>query len=159
MIVQLKGARTRSLRNLGVEQVPTTPSSPVTGMAAPQISPATKVEREPRPSLSLLIQFDFDSARVSPVSRQALNNLAIALQSVDLKASKFAIEGHTDAQGRAEYNQQLSQQRADAVRELLASQGVAKERLNSIGKGATELADPAAPLASANRRVRVVNQD
>jgi outer membrane protein OmpA-like peptidoglycan-associated protein len=137
MIEQLRPPqRTRSSRNLIIEQQPA-----------------------PRPALSLLVQFAFDSAEVEPQSRQALQNLAQALQSPELAASRFAIEGHTDATGRPDYNLRLSQRRADAVRDLLASQGVAAARLQATGKGAQEPADPADPNAPANRRVRIVNLD
>jgi OmpA-OmpF porin, OOP family len=165
--------RTRSLRNLTVEAV-----SPAAGAApAPQPSSAsaaasagvanatgapaaTSAPAEPaRPSLSLLIQFDFNSARVKPESQQALANLAVALQSPELKTFRFAVEGHTDAQGRADYNQKLSQQRADAVRDTLSGQGVAAQRLQSVGKGSSELAKPDEPYSAENRRVRIVNMD
>ncbi len=135
MIEQLRPPpRTRSLRNLVVE---------------PQA----------RPSLSLQIQFGFDSAEVAPDSRQALLELARALQSQALAGSRFSIEGHTDAKGRADYNQALSQRRADAVRALLAAQGVDAARLVAQGKGASEPADPQDPEAAVNRRVRIVNLD
>ena len=142
MVEQLKTQppRTRSLRNLTVEAA-----------AADAATPPS------RPSLSLLIQFDFNSARVKPESQQALSNLAQALQSKELADSKFAVEGHTDAKGRADYNLKLSQQRADAVRAFLASNGVADARLVALGKGSGELANPADPLAAENRRVRIVN--
>lgn len=144
MVEQLKAQpapapRTRSLRNLTVEA------------ATPEGAPAAK------PSLSLLIQFDFNSARVKPESQQALVNLAQALQSKELAESKFAVEGHTDAKGRADYNLKLSQQRADAVRAFLASNGVVDARLQAVGKGSGELANAADPLAAENRRVRIVN--
>ena len=137
MVEQLKAQppRTRSLRNLTVES------------AAP----------EARPSLSLLIQFDFNSSTVKPESQQALANLAQALKSKELGESKFAVEGHTDGKGRADYNLKLSQQRADAVRSFLASNGVVDARLQAVGKGATELANTGDPLAAENRRVRIVN--
>ena len=146
MIEQLKvpatqpAARTRSLRNLGVEAVDAGgPSTPA------------------RPSLSLQILFDLNSARVHAQSQQALRNLAQALQSPDLRATKFAVEGHTDAKGRADYNQRLSALRADAVRDYLAQQGVDASRLMPSGKGASDLANTADPLAAENRRVRIVN--
>ena len=142
MVEQLKvqpaaAPRTRSLRNLTVE--------------AADVTPAAK------PSLSLLIQFDFNSAKVKPESQQALLNLAQALQSKELVESKFAVEGHTDAKGRADYNLKLSQQRAEAVRAFLASNGVVDARLQAVGKGSGELANAADPLAAENRRVRIVN--
>jgi outer membrane protein OmpA-like peptidoglycan-associated protein len=144
MIQQLKPARTRGLRNLAVEETPgQTPTS-----TAPN-----------HPALSLIIQFEFDSARVQPQSQEALANLAKALQSPELSAFKFAIEGHTDAKGNADYNLKLSQQRATAVREILRSQGVEPVRLVATGKGSTELANQDRPFAPENRRVRIVNLD
>ncbi len=106
-----------------------------------------------------MIQFDFDSARVKPESQQALANLADAVQSPELGSAKFAIEGHTDAKGRADYNLKLSQQRADAVVALLVSRGVQAARLVATGKGSGEPANAADPLAAENRRVRIVNLD
>ena len=149
------GPRTRSLRNITIESSATTPGA----VAAPGAGAAPGSVAAPRPSLSLLIQFDFNSSKVRPESQQALANLAQALQSAQLQASRFAIEGHTDAKGRADYNLNLSQQRADAVRDFLASKGVAAARLAPVGKGAAEPANLADPLAAENRRVRIVNLD
>lgn len=166
--------RTRSLRNLTVEAVNPAASTATTagaataasaGVAAATASPVQAAASVPapaepaRPSLSLLIQFDFNSARVKPESQQALANLAAALKSEELKTFRFAVEGHTDAQGRADYNQKLSQQRADAVRDQLSSQGVASARLSPVGKGSSELAKPDEPYSAENRRVRIVNMD
>lgn len=159
MVEQLKVPRTRGLRNLTVEAA-TPPSGAPASAALPVTSPNTAVEPESvRPSLSLLIQFDFNSTTVRPESQQALVNLSKALQSEQLSGSRFAIEGHTDAQGRADYNQKLSQQRAQAVVEFLQTRGVQASRLQAIGKGASELANRAQPFAAENRRVRIVNLD
>ena len=139
----MPGPRTRSLRNLIIESAP----SPVAPVA----------QAPPPPSLSLLIQFDFNSAHVKPESQQALGNLAQALKSPELNESRFAVEGHTDSRGRADYNLKLSQQRADAVRTVLAHNGVVESRLSTVGKGSTEPANAADPQAAENRRVRIVN--
>lgn len=112
-----------------------------------------------RPSLSLLIQFDFNSARVRPESQQALANLSVALQSPELRNSTFALEGHTDAKGSADYNVRLSALRAQAVRDYLMGRGVEQGRLQASGKGASELANVDQPFAPENRRVRIVNLD
>ena len=146
-IEQLKAApRTRSLRNLSVE-------------AAPAQAGAASASVPVRPSLSLLIQFDFNSARVRPESQQALTNLSQALQSAELAGSRFAVEGHTDAKGSADYNLKLSQQRAQAVRDFLKAQGVDEARLMAAGKGSTELVNASEPFSAENRRVRIVNLD
>ena len=166
MVEQLKNPHTRSLRNLSVELAPV-PASAEAGKLPDNkgldstTGTATANSAAPalRPALSLLIQFDFNSARVRPESQQALGNLSQALQSTELAGSKFAVEGHTDARGGADYNQKLSQQRALAVRDILASSGVAQDRLLAAGRGATELANSAEPFAAENRRVRIVNLD
>ncbi len=150
MIEQLKTPpRTRGLRNLAVEAV-LAPAPAATAVAATPVA---------RPSLSLLIQFDFNSARVRAESRQSLSNLAQALQSAELLNSKFAVEGHTDAKGSAAYNLKLSQQRAQAVADFLKSKGVDEFRLLAAGKGSGELANTEQPFSAENRRVRIVNLD
>jgi outer membrane protein OmpA-like peptidoglycan-associated protein len=151
MIEQLKSApKTRGLRNLKVEANTETANASSTGVTG--ATPA-------RPALSLLIQFDFNSAKVRPESQQALANLSQALLSSDLLASNFAVEGHTDAKGSPEYNLKLSQHRAEAIRDFLVSRGVQDTRLKASGKGASELANPGDPFAAENRRVRIVNLD
>lgn len=140
--------RTRSLRNLSVEAV----DQAAEAEAAP---PAPVV----KPSLSLQIQFEFNSSQISPVSQQALLNLSNALKAAELSASKFEVEGHTDAKGSDAYNLKLSLQRAEAVQQFLVHQGVAVNRLVASGKGSTHLANAGNPLAAENRRVRIVNLD
>ena len=181
MIEQLKAPRTRSLRNLLVEEVrsktepgPGAEVPPTAGEASSATTTASSAQPPgpqhgasgtaapatvARPSLSLLIQFDFDSAKVRPESQEALFNLSQALQSADLLGSRFAIEGHTDAKGSADYNRKLSELRAQAVRDFLRGKGVDQERLVASGKGASELANAAQPFAPENRRVRIVNLD
>lgn len=156
MIDKLKSPKTRSLRNLTVEATPRGTPDNSTGFALAAQSDATLTAK---PSLTLLIQFDFNSAKVRAESQQALANLSHALQSQDLLASKFAVEGHTDAKGNASYNQKLSEARAQAVRDYLKTQGIEADRLVVAGKGSTDLANSDAPFAAENRRVRIVNLD
>lgn len=110
----------------------------------------------PKPvTLDLSVNFDFDSARLQASSKPLLNNLAQAMNSERLANLKFRVEGHTDAKGKNEYNQQLSARRAAAVQTYLISQSVDAVRLEAEGKGASELLDPQQPFASENRRVRI----
>ena len=140
------------------------PAAQPVAVAAPSAvtvadNPAELAQPTVRPSLSLLIQFDFNSARVRPESQQALANLSVALQSPELRNSTFALEGHTDAKGSADYNVRLSALRAQAVRDYLMGRGVEQGRLQASGKGASELANVEQPFAPENRRVRIVNLD
>jgi OmpA-OmpF porin, OOP family len=154
MIEQLKtkpenavAPRTRSLRNLAVN------------VATSQEVAAERVSQPSaeRASLSLQIQFDFNSATVKPESKGALFNLANAMLSRDLMENKFLIEGHSDAKGKQDYNQRLSQQRADSVREILIGKGVDGTRLSATGKGSSDPANTGDPQAAENRRVKIVN--
>lgn len=153
MIEALKPPVTRAVRNFQVRPVAASAAS--APMAAPpgasQAAPAAA------PSLSLAIQFDFDSARIRAQSWPVLMQLALAMRSPELSASRFLIEGHTDAKGAAAYNLRLSQLRADEVQRFLVTQGVPPSRLTSVGRGSTQPLTPADPTGPENRRVRVVN--
>lgn len=107
-------------------------------------------------AIDLNVQFEFDSAKLMPDGRLALQELAKAMHSMRLKDARFLIEGHTDAKGSIDYNLGLSTRRADAVRSFLVSQKVESTRLMVLGKGATELVNKSSPYAAENRRVRIV---
>jgi len=104
------------------------------------------------------IQFSFGSAQLTPESSATLRNLGNALNH-ELKDQKsFVIEGHTDRTGTRAYNDELSRQRADAVRDyLIKEMAVSADRLQTVGKGSSEPADQNHPYAAENRRVVVVN--
>lgn len=111
-----------------------------------------------KPSLDFVIYFDFNSANISSKSRASLDALGTALKDDSLKGASIMVAGHTDAKGRADYNQTLSERRAQAVRDYLSSKfGIATNDLTVVGYGAERLKDPAAPYASVNRRVQIVN--
>ena len=172
MVEALK-PRTRSLRNLIVIETPPAANTgaganaaasapagaPAAGTAGAAAGPVAVATDPPAaaPSLSMAIRFDFDSARLRPEGAAVLDRLATALQTDALKDSRFLIEGHTDAKGGIDYNQRLSQLRADEVRRYLMAHGLAAQRLSAVGKGAQEPANPAEPGAAVNRRVRIVN--
>ena len=104
--------RTRSLRNLQVEQTGAAPAAP-----------------EVPPSVSLTIGFHFDSANLTKESVTTLSQLAQALKSNELSGLSFMVEGHTDGKGTSDYNLKLSQTRASAVKTYLEKQGVEASRL------------------------------
>ena len=68
------------------------------------------------------------------------------------------IEGHTDSQGSSTFNDQLSQRRADAVREFLVDAGVARDRITAMGRGESEpiVDNNTAENRATNRRVEIV---
>jgi outer membrane protein OmpA-like peptidoglycan-associated protein len=139
-----------SQRKRGPNRTPLHPTN--TPMAA---APPTAA----RPSVSLgSIQFAFNSAELEPTSVETLTNLGNALNHGLKDQAHFLIEGHTDAVGTETYNLELSQRRADAVKDYLVGKlGVAAGRLRTVGRGATDPADPVHPNSPENRRVVVVN--
>lgn len=106
---------------------------------------------------SLLMTFATDSTELTSDTVRMLDTVAKALQSDQLAGFSFRIEGHADPRGGAEWNQQLSQKRADAVvAYLIERHGILPERLTPLGKGASELLDKNNPIAPVNRRVTIV---
>jgi outer membrane protein OmpA-like peptidoglycan-associated protein len=89
---------------------------------------------------------------------QSVQALGKALSSPDLKGSTFVVAGHTDAVGGDEYNQDLSERRADAIKRYLADKyGIAGADLVTVGYGKTKPKSGLAPTDPSNRRVQVVN--
>ncbi|MFC2131726.1 OmpA family protein [Bacteroidota bacterium] len=105
---------------------------------------------------SMHILFDFDSANVKEESFIILDGIADKL--LTLPRVKLEIQGHTDNFGEIEYNQDLSERRAQAVRQGLIDRGVETNRLRSRGFGESE---PIAPNdteegRAKNRRTKFV---
>lgn len=117
------------------------------GYALPPAQPAASST-----GYDLLVTFELNSATLTPQARANLGTFAQALQDSALAGFRFAVEGHTDSSGPADYNLKLSEARAASVVTYLVSAGVAPERLTSAGFGETRprLADPEHPD---NRRV------
>ena len=80
------------------------------------------------------VYFEFDKATLEPESRPALEDAARIL--IQNPAITVEIQGHTDSVGSAEYNQQLSERRAQAVVSyLLQDLGIEAGRLTARGYG------------------------
>jgi OmpA-OmpF porin, OOP family len=130
-----------------------------TGAVAAQPLPPSEGDVAAGPA-SFRIQFAFGSAELRPEAIPLLDSLGEALMSDDLRDWTFVVEGHTDATGDEQFNLNLSQQRADAVRDyLVAKHGVDAERLPTRGYGPSQPFDPARPAAAINRRVTFAAPD
>ena len=82
------------------------------------------------------VLFDFDKADIKPIALDTLTKVAKVLNSMG--NSPATVEGHTDGKGAADYNQKLSDRRANSVKEWLAKQGgVSAARLSAMGYGMT----------------------
>jgi OOP family OmpA-OmpF porin len=101
------------------------------------------------------IFFETAKSKLLPKSFPKLNDVVTILN--ENPSFKVQIDGHTDSQGKDEYNQTLSEERAASVRAYLVSKGVDEARLASAGYGeTTPVADNKTAAGRAkNRRVEM----
>ncbi len=89
-------------------------------------------------------------------SYDSLNDLAEYFKKIP--ALEVSIEGHTDSQGDEDYNQKLSENRANSVKRYLVSKGITENRIKTVGYGETKpIADNKTPQGrEKNRRVEFI---
>ena len=113
-----------------------------------------------KPSIDVEIKFDYRSAKIGPAAVPALTALGNALSNDDLKGSTFVIAGHTDGVGSEPYNQDLSEQRADAIKRYLIEHfRIPAASLVTVGYGKTKLKNEGNPAAPENRRAQIANME
>lgn len=113
-----------------------------------------------KPKIDLEIQFDYNSADIAKTSVASVQALGKALTDPALKGSTFVVAGYTDTTGSDEYNQGLSERRADTIKKyLVQNYGLSSADLVTVGYGETRLKDAANGTDPINRRVQVVNMD
>ncbi len=107
-------------------------------------------------TLSGQVLFASGAAALLPAAMSALDNVVTALKANPDRS--ITVEGHTDSVGQRAYNMDLSQKRADSVRQYIVSHGIPPEIIKAVGVG------PDRPIASNatadgranNRRVEIV---
>jgi OmpA-OmpF porin, OOP family len=111
---------------------PAPAAAPVAQPEAPKPPPA------PKPiSLSSTELFEFNKATLTSQARAKLDSEVID-RLKDLKSVRYIIvNGHADRLGSPQYNQQLSEKRAEAVRAYLVSKGVDASGIETLGFGKT----------------------
>jgi outer membrane protein OmpA-like peptidoglycan-associated protein len=130
--------------------------------AAADLAAFASVKQETRGmviTLSGAVLFQSGKSDLMSGAQAKLAEVADALTKQDAE-SKILVEGHTDSQGGASYNQELSQKRAQSVRDYLVTRGMAADRVTSEGFGLTRpIADNASAEGRANnRRVEIIVQ-
>ncbi|RBA38719.1 MULTISPECIES: OmpA family protein [Acinetobacter] len=100
--------------------------------------------------------FDFNKSDIKPENGKEIIRLAKQLNKYDLQ--KLKIVGHTDDIGNPEYNQKLSEERAQSVAGIFLKEGFKQTNLNVIGRGSNQ---PFVPNTSdenraSNRRVAII---
>ena len=126
---------------------PPPPPAPPKVQPAPPPPPVVKVEPKPEPkpepkkpavvNLASTELFEFNKAVLTEEARKKLDAEVIA-KLRDLGEVRYIIvNGHADRLGSNEYNQRLSEKRADAVRAYLVSKGVDQSKVETLGFGKT----------------------
>jgi len=117
-------------------------------------SESTSVRRDRdvlRATFDSEVLFDFDSANIKPGGQTEISRVADVLRQYP--QTTIRVEGHTDASGPEDYNQRLSERRAQAVKKALMQQEVEDWRITTVGYGESQ---PVSSNPAANRRVTVV---
>lgn len=130
--------------------------------AMASLSKIAQVKEEQRGVVITLdgqVLFVTGKAELLPIARDRLNQVAQSLKELD-DDKLVSIDGFTDSRGADDMNLKLSQDRANAVKDYLVSQGVKAEKIRATGRGeANPIASNETPEGRANnRRVEIVIQ-
>ncbi len=114
----------------------------------PTPEPAPIVEEAPKPAPKMTVTLDvndlpfgFDNATLPKSNAARVKNIGAFLKKHNSSWKKLLVSGHTDERGTKEYNQRLSQKRAQAVKTLLVSGGAPASKIRAVGLGETEPLD------------------
>jgi OOP family OmpA-OmpF porin len=129
--------------------------------APPPPPPAPMPKPAPQPvmkavTLDAEALFDHDKSVIKPAGMRALDGLVADMQQYQ-SVDRIVVIGHTDSQGTEQYNQALSERRANAVKDYLVSKGVPASEIETKGMGETQpVADNKTKEGRAkNRRVEI----
>jgi OOP family OmpA-OmpF porin len=100
-------------------------AAPVAGPDKPAVKAEFKAET----------LFDFDKAVVKPEGQKVLDDKIVGGMKAHPEVELLLVTGHTDRIGTDAYNQKLSERRAAAVKTYLVKQGIAADRIKTVGKG------------------------
>ncbi|WP_416412811.1 porin OmpA [Pantoea sp. App145] len=103
-------------------------------VVAPAPAPAPVVETK-RFTLKSDVLFNFNKATLKPEGQQALDQLYSQLSSLDPKDGSVVVLGFTDRIGSEQYNQKLSEKRAQSVVDYLVSKGIPSNKISARGMG------------------------
>ena len=119
------------------------PAAPAAAAPAAGAKPATPAAKPAAPSVQKITLaskalFDFDKAILKPEGKAVLDREIVSRIKEVQKLELVLVTGHTDRLGSQQYNQKLSERRAAAVAAYLASKGVAKDKIETLGMGKTQ---------------------
>lgn len=111
------------------------PTPPPVAIAPPAPAPAPRATTRRSLNLAADTLFSFDRAELTEAGRAALD--AALAETDGAQALRLRVAGHTDAIGPDDYNQGLSERRAQAVADYLSAQGLDPARIQVVGYGET----------------------
>ena len=122
------------------------PPPPIVKPAPKAAAPAPKAAEAPKPAapkkpavltVTSTELFEFNRAVLTPEARTKLDNEVVARAKDYASISLVHVDGHADRLGTAQYNQKLSERRAEAVRAYLVSKGFEADKIETLGSGKT----------------------
>lgn len=142
-------------KTAATEPTPEPPPEPVAAVEPePAPQPETKPEPPPQPApppavgpdepvfkkvaIQAEVLFDFNKATVKDAGKPLLNSEVVQKMKDNPQVELLLITGHADRIGTEQYNQKLSERRAEAVKQYLIGQGIDAQRLHTQGKGKSE---------------------
>jgi outer membrane protein OmpA-like peptidoglycan-associated protein len=161
-LAKLRGDFSAQQQQLAASEAARKEAEQRAAQAAADLQRIASVKQETRGmviTLSGEVLFTSGKAELLPAAQAKLTEVANALTQQNPDAN-IVVEGHTDAQGSQTFNLDLSTRRAQAVRDYLASHGVAPDRITAQGLGFSRpIADNKTAEGRANnRRVEIVVQ-
>jgi outer membrane protein OmpA-like peptidoglycan-associated protein len=159
---ELAAQKTQSKAELDAEKEARAKAEASAAAALASLSKIAMVKEEQRGTVITLdgqVLFVTGKAELLPIARDRLSQVAKSLKELD-DDKLVSVDGFTDSRGADDMNQKLSQDRANAVKDFLVSQGVKPEKLRAVGRGeASPVASNDTPEGRANnRRVEIVIQ-
>ncbi len=103
--------------------------------------------------------FAFDSAHVRPQDQKVLKKLSDCFSTGPLKGREMRLVGHADPRGSADYNLALGGKRADNVKSVIATQGMAEKKIATTSRGAMDATGTDESTWAKDRRVDVTLGD
>jgi len=110
---------------------------------APQVIAAPKPEPKPEPKKPIVVNlastelFDFNKATLTADAKKKLDEEVVSKLRDAGEIRYINVNGHADRLGSSQYNQRLSEKRAEAVRAYLISKGVGRDQIETFGFGKT----------------------
>jgi OOP family OmpA-OmpF porin len=113
---------------------------PVAPKPLPEPKPVAKPEAPKKPAVITVTStelFEFNKATLTPEARAKLDKEVVGRAKDFASISLVHVDGHADRLGSAQYNQRLSEKRAEAVQAYLVSKGFDASKMETLGSGKT----------------------